>query len=121
MRTARDRCPAAELWGLPLDQRSLLQRRKCVKARRSGRQGVLGLDAREVDWFEPVDLVDLTAHQCEAKFAGRRARGRSLRYATFGFSDEANLDEGAVHATSFALKDLTAAEEAKTGALVKKR
>jgi uncharacterized protein YdhG (YjbR/CyaY superfamily) len=42
------------------------------------------------------------------------------RYATFGFSDEANLDEGAMWPTSFALKDLTAAEEAKIAALVKK-
>jgi uncharacterized protein YdhG (YjbR/CyaY superfamily) len=42
------------------------------------------------------------------------------RYATFGFSDEANLDEGAMWPTSFALKDLTAAEEARIGALVKK-
>jgi uncharacterized protein YdhG (YjbR/CyaY superfamily) len=42
------------------------------------------------------------------------------RYATFGFSDEANLDEGAMWPTSFALKRLTAAEEKKIGALVKK-
>jgi uncharacterized protein YdhG (YjbR/CyaY superfamily) len=42
------------------------------------------------------------------------------RYATFGFSDDANLDEGAMWPTSFALKELTAAEEAKIGALVKK-
>jgi uncharacterized protein YdhG (YjbR/CyaY superfamily) len=42
------------------------------------------------------------------------------RYATFGFSDEANLDEGAMWPTSFALKELTAAEEARIGALVKK-
>jgi uncharacterized protein YdhG (YjbR/CyaY superfamily) len=42
------------------------------------------------------------------------------RYATFGFSDEAKLDKGAMWPTSFALKELTAAEEAKIGALVKK-
>ena len=42
------------------------------------------------------------------------------RYATFGFSDEANLDQGAMWPTSFALKELTAAEEAKIAALVKK-
>ena len=42
------------------------------------------------------------------------------RYATFGFSDEANLDEGAVWPTSFALKKLTAADEARIAALVKK-
>jgi uncharacterized protein YdhG (YjbR/CyaY superfamily) len=42
------------------------------------------------------------------------------RYATFGFTDEANIDEGAMFPTSFALKKLTAAEEKKIGALVKK-
>ncbi len=42
------------------------------------------------------------------------------RYATFGFSDTANLDEGAMWPTSFALKELTAADEATIGALVKK-
>ena len=42
------------------------------------------------------------------------------RYATFGFSDEANLDEGGMWPTSFALKELTAAEEARIGALVKR-
>ena len=42
------------------------------------------------------------------------------RYATFGFNDTANLDEGTMWPTSFALKELTAAEEAKIGKLVKK-
>jgi uncharacterized protein YdhG (YjbR/CyaY superfamily) len=42
------------------------------------------------------------------------------RYATFGFSDAASLDKGAMWPTSFALKELTAAEEAKIKALVKK-
>ena len=42
------------------------------------------------------------------------------RYATFGFSDAANLDEGAMWPVAFALKELTAAEEARIGALVKK-
>jgi uncharacterized protein YdhG (YjbR/CyaY superfamily) len=42
------------------------------------------------------------------------------RYATFGFNDSANLDKGAMWPTSFALKEMTAAEEAKIGALVKK-
>src|SRR6266849_4978959 len=44
----------------------------------------------------------------------------NTRYATFGFSDKANLDEGAMWPTAFALKELTAPEEAKIGALVKK-
>jgi hypothetical protein len=42
------------------------------------------------------------------------------RYATFGFMHEANLDEGAMWPTAFALQDLTATEEARIGALVKK-
>jgi uncharacterized protein YdhG (YjbR/CyaY superfamily) len=50
--------------------------------------------------------------QCAHKF--------KTRYATFGFSDKANLDEGAMWPTAFALKELTAAEEARIVALVKK-
>jgi len=42
------------------------------------------------------------------------------RYATFGFSDAANLDDGALWPVAFALKELTAAAEARIGALVKK-
>ena len=42
------------------------------------------------------------------------------RYATFGFSDKANLDDGAMWPAAFALKELTAAEEARIGTLVKK-
>ena len=42
------------------------------------------------------------------------------RYATFGFSDAANLDEGAMWPVVFALKELTATEEARISALVKK-
>jgi uncharacterized protein YdhG (YjbR/CyaY superfamily) len=42
------------------------------------------------------------------------------RYSTLGFSDQANLDEGAMWPTGFALKKLTATEEARIGALVKK-
>ena len=42
------------------------------------------------------------------------------RYATFGFMHEANLDEGAMWPTAFALTELTAAEETRIGLLVKK-
>ena len=42
------------------------------------------------------------------------------RYATFGFSDTANLDEGVMWPTSFAVKELTDAEEARIGELVKR-
>ncbi len=44
----------------------------------------------------------------------------NTRYATLGFSDTANLDEGAMWPAAFALKELTAAEEARISALVKK-
>jgi uncharacterized protein YdhG (YjbR/CyaY superfamily) len=44
----------------------------------------------------------------------------NYRYATLGFQDAANLDEGDMWPTSFALKELTATEEAKISALVKK-
>jgi len=43
-----------------------------------------------------------------------------LRYATLSFNDMANLDEGAMWPVAFALKELTAAEEARIVALVKK-
>ena len=42
------------------------------------------------------------------------------RYMTLGFNQEANLDDGAMWPIAFALKELTAAEEARIGALVKK-
>jgi uncharacterized protein YdhG (YjbR/CyaY superfamily) len=44
----------------------------------------------------------------------------NARYATLGFNDAANLDEGVMWPTSFALKELTAAEEARIGALVER-
>jgi len=50
--------------------------------------------------------------QCAQKF--------KTRYATLGFSDKAKLDEGALWPTAFALKQLTAAEEGKISALVKR-
>ncbi len=50
--------------------------------------------------------------QCAQKF--------NTRYATLGFSDTANLDEGTMWPTTFALTELTAAEEARISALVKK-
>src|ERR671917_2796117 len=48
------------------------------------------------------------------------AKKFDARYATLGFSDVANLDEGAMWPASFALKELGAAEEARIGALVKR-
>ena len=48
------------------------------------------------------------------------ARKFKTRYATLGFSDKANLDDGLMWATAFALRELTAAEEAKIVALLKR-
>ena len=53
---------------------------------------------------------------CFFKSAGKF----NSRYATFGFEEAANLDEGAMWATSFALTELTAADEARIAALVKR-
>ncbi len=53
---------------------------------------------------------------CFFQYAGKF----KTRYATLGFSDKANLDEGAMWPTTFALTKLTAAEEARIVALVKK-
>ena len=57
-------------------------------------------------------LVDIPISNCAQKF--------KTRYATFGFSDKANLDEGAMWPTAFALTALAGADEARIGALVKK-
>ena len=50
----------------------------------------------------------------------RPAQKFGTRYATLGFSDKANLDVGAIWPASFALKELTEADEARIGAIVKK-
>jgi hypothetical protein len=50
--------------------------------------------------------------KCAAKF--------NARYATFGFSDKANLDDGTMFPTEYALKELNAADEARLAALVEK-
>ena len=50
----------------------------------------------------------------------QNAQKFKTRYATLGFSDKANLDEGNLWPTAFALKELTATEEARIAALVKK-
>jgi uncharacterized protein YdhG (YjbR/CyaY superfamily) len=50
----------------------------------------------------------------------QNAQKFNARYATFGFNDTANLDEGNMWPTSFALKQLTAADEAKIAVLVSK-
>jgi hypothetical protein len=54
------------------------------------------------------------------RVAMKIAQKFNSRYATFGFNDTANLDDGAMWPTSFALTELTAAQEATIGALVRK-
>ncbi len=61
----------------------------------------------------PAYAKDVCFFQSAQKF--------ETRYATFGVMHEANLDEGDVGPTAFALKELTAAEEARIGVLVRKR
>jgi len=72
--------------------------------------------------LEPKTWYGMPAYAKDGKvvcfFQG--AEKFKARYATIGFSDEANLDKGSMWPTSFALKELTAAEEAKIAALVKK-
>jgi len=50
----------------------------------------------------------------------QNAQKFKTRYSTFAFSDQANLDDGQMWPTGFALKELTAADEARIGALVRK-
>ena len=87
--------------------------------------------------FTDEERAAMKEHAQELKAAARRgpraakADGESdllekiaemfkTRYATFGFNDVANLDEGAMWPVTFALTELTAANEARIGALVKK-
>jgi DNA-directed RNA polymerase specialized sigma24 family protein len=70
--------------------------------------------------FDEIGAILECSPEAERQLASRARRRFNSRYATFSFSDEANLDEGAMWATSFALKELSGAEEAKIGALVKK-
>ena len=72
--------------------------------------------------LEPKTWYGMPAYARDGKVVCffRSADKFKSRYATLGFTDEANLDEGAMWPTDFALKELTAAEEAKIRALVKK-
>jgi uncharacterized protein YdhG (YjbR/CyaY superfamily) len=72
--------------------------------------------------LEPKTWYGMPAYAKEGKVVCffKSADKFKSRYATFGFEEAANLDEGAMWPTSFALKKLTTAEEARIGALVKK-
>ncbi|HXV14184.1 MAG TPA: DUF1801 domain-containing protein [Candidatus Krumholzibacteria bacterium] len=72
--------------------------------------------------LSPKTWYGMPAYAKEGKIVCffQSAQKFKTRYATLGFSDEAHLDEGVMWPTSFALKELTAAEEARIVALVKK-
>jgi len=72
--------------------------------------------------FSPKTWYGMPAYAKDGKVVCffQSAQKFNTRYSTFGFSDAANLDEGAMWPTGFALKELTAAEEARISALVKK-
>lgn len=68
-------------------------------------------------WYGmPAYAIDGKAVVCFFQAASKF----NTRYATLGFQHDANLDDGAMWPTAFALKELTAAEEARIVALVKK-
>jgi uncharacterized protein YdhG (YjbR/CyaY superfamily) len=71
--------------------------------------------------LEPKTWYGMPAYARDGKVICffQSAQKFKTRYATFGFSDAANLDEGAMWPTAFALKQLTAAAAARIGALVK--
>ncbi len=76
--------------------------------------------------YEPQDgYTDVRQERHRDRPGGQGSHGRGTSRdegarATFGFSDKANLDEGTVWPVAFALKELTADDEARIGALVKK-
>jgi uncharacterized protein YdhG (YjbR/CyaY superfamily) len=72
--------------------------------------------------LEPKTWYGMPAYAKDGKVVCffQSAEKFKARYATFGFSDEANLDKGSMWPTSFALKELNAAEEAKIAALLKR-
>ncbi len=72
--------------------------------------------------LEPRTWYGMPAYAKDGKVVCffRDAQKFKTRYATFGFSDKANLDDGAMWPTDFALNELTVAAEARIAALVKK-
>ena len=72
--------------------------------------------------LSPTTWYGMPAYAREGKVVCffQSAQKFKTRYATFGFSDKANLDEGAMWPVALALKELTAAEESRIAALVKR-
>jgi hypothetical protein len=96
-----------------------------MEARRSpradGADGESELLAKIAEMPEPDRTMARRLHAKDGKVVCffQSAQRFKARYATFGFSDVANLDDGAMWPTSFALKELTPAEETRIGELVK--
>jgi uncharacterized protein YdhG (YjbR/CyaY superfamily) len=131
--------------GLTVEERAALKERlKEEKAEREGKAGESDVLAKIAEMPEPDRAMAKRLHEIVKASApsllpktwygmpayadkdGKvvcfftAASKFNSRYATFGFNDTANLDEGAMWPASFALKELTPAEEAKIAALVKK-
>jgi uncharacterized protein YdhG (YjbR/CyaY superfamily) len=131
--------------GLTAEERAALKERiKEEKAEREGKAGESSVLAKIAEMPEPDrsmakrihEIVKASAPSLSPKtwygmpaYANKdgkvvcfftAASKFNSRYATFGFNDDANLDEGAMWPASFALKELTAAAEQKIAALVKK-
>jgi uncharacterized protein YdhG (YjbR/CyaY superfamily) len=131
--------------GLTAEEKAALKERlKEEKAEREGKAGESDVLAKIADMPEPDrsmarrihEIVKASAPSLSPKtwygmpaYANKdgkvvcfftAASKFNSRYATFGFNDDANLDEGHMWPASFALKELTPAEEARISALVKK-
>jgi uncharacterized protein YdhG (YjbR/CyaY superfamily) len=131
--------------GLTAEERAALKERlKEEKAEREGKAGESDVLAKIAEMPEPDramakrihEIVKASAPSLSPKtwygmpaYANKdgkvvcfftAASKFNSRYATFGFNDDANLDEGVMWPASFALKELTAAAEEKIAALVKK-
>ena len=80
------------------------------------------IDKSSAPELSPKTWYGMPAYAKDGKVVGffQSAEKFNTRYATFSFSDKANLDEGAMWPTTFALKELTSAEEARIGELVKR-
>ena len=131
--------------GLTAEERAALKERlKEEKAERAGKAGESDVLAKIAEMPEPDrtmarrihEIIKASAPELSPKtwygmpaYANKdgkvvcfftAASKFNSRYATFGFNDDANLDEGAMWPASFALKELTPAAEAKIAELVKK-
>jgi len=136
--------PTRKSKGLTAEERAALKERlKEEKAEREGKAGESDVLAKIAEMPEPDHTMAKRLHEIIKANAPalspktwygmpayakdgkivcfyQSAHKFNARYATFGFNDTANLDEGAMWPTSFALKELTAAEEARISALVKR-